>query len=504
MSQIQPVGDEQPTYTAYDQYGTSANPPALNAFMAKGQFIYLSGPEEPAGIPSPFPPYLDTIPAGMTYATNDVSNVNYPQYNYILSTFLTDGTIPIQYLDSRNNLTDAFNPLIFQQTKLVSAYSNTTAIGTNPAGTYTMTNYCSPVIGCSQPEILFNDQAGVFQFAYTHTPLLELPTGGGVLGQNTGTNPIEVVKIIKTNNINFAQPTPPTASFFTTGQSNICEHTKHSGIIFKSMEPKSFWGTVLGFDVDNLCIPESDIWGPNRTMTYQKFKDVTTSGFVGLSNNFNFVNVGAGIDPTTNNMNQPPYMGPSPLYTAKTGGNTSQTGELTYTNLLNSARWFGEQYIMQNNSFFNNGGIYADNPSVYEFPYSDFLPYYYEEYASALTATNPITAISPPLSNVENVGHYLVEIIAYGGNKEFINTNTIYQIKNIVSSYYNSSGSFQSSPFPDSYVYSHTGETQIIHSFKVRIIDPYTMDTATNIGPSSSIYVQFNKPVTQTLTQQVS
>jgi hypothetical protein len=302
----------------------------------------------------------------------------------------------------------------------------------------------------------------------------------------------------------FEPPAPPTASYFSSGQSNICEHTKHSGIIFKAMEPKSFWGTILGFDVDNLCIAESDIWGPNRTMTYQKFKDVTTSGFVGLSNNFNFVNVGAGIDPTTNNMNQPPYMGPSPVYAAKTGGNTSQTGELTYTNLLNSARWFGEQFLMQNNSFFNNGGTYADNPSVYEFPYSDFLPYYYEEYASALTATNPITAISPPLSNVENVGHYLVEIVAYGGDKEFINTNTIYQIKNIVSSYYNSSGSFQSSPFPDSYVYSHTGETQIIHSFKVRIIDPYTMDTATNIGPSSSIYVQFNKPVTQTLTQQVS
>ena len=83
--------------------------------------------------------------------------------------------------------------------------------------------------------------------------------------------------------------------------------------------------------------------------------------------------------------------------------------------------------------------------------------------------------------------------IAYGKDKEMITNNTVYQIKSIVSSYYQSSGSFQSQPFPDTYSYNHVGETQVIHSFKVRIIDPYTMDTATNLGPSSSVYIQFNK-----------
>lgn len=500
MSQIQPLGNEKSGYTAYDQYGTSFNPPTLNAFMTKGQAIALSGISATSGqgIMNPFPPYLDdTWSKAMTYATNDITNPNYPQANYVLSTFLTDAFIPPIYLDVINQTSNSFsNPLTFQQTKYTASYST----GADGDNIYTILNYTTPIIGCSQPEILYNDQAGVFQFAYTHTPLLELPTGGGVPGQNTGTNPIEVVKIIKTNNIDFAQPALPTASFFTTGQSNICEHTKHSGIIFKDMQPKNFWQTIMGFDVDNLCVKRSEIWGTQRTMTFERFKEVTTSGFVGLANNFNFTNVGTGLDPTINNLNQPPYSNVVPLYSTA----TTRGGPLTYTNLLNSARWFGEQYLMQNNSYMNAGANFKNNPSVYDFPYSNFLPYFYEEYASALTATNPITAISPPLSNVENVGHYLVEIIAYGGDKEFINTNTIYQIKNIVSSYYNSSGSFQSSPFPDSYVYEHAGSTQIIHSFKIRIIDPYTMDTATNIGPSSSIYVQFNKPLTQTLTEQVS
>ena len=509
MSQIQPLGNEVAGYTAYDQYGTSNNPPKLNAFLAKGQAIALTGEAAVAGRIveplNPYPPYLDPLiwGNGMTYATNDVTNPLYPQANYILSTFLEDGFIPPAFLDSLNGISTYSDPLTFQQTKMTSAYSSTLGgVGDN---VYTIASYASPVIGCSQPEIVFNDQAGVFQFAYTHTPLLELPTGGGVPGQNAGTDPIEVVKIIKTNNVDFASAGSPTNKFFVTGQTNITEHTKHSGIIFKDMLPKSFWQTIMGFDVDNLCVKQSEIWGSQRTMTFERFKEVTTSGFVGISNNFNFTNSnGTGLDPTINNMNQPPFLGPVPLYTAP-AGNVSRLGELTYTNLLNSARWFAEHYILQNNQYFNGyGGATNNNPSVFSFPYATFFPFFYEEYASALTATNPITAISPPLSNVENVGHYLIEIIAYGGDKEFINTNTVYQIKNIVSSYYNSSGSFQSSPFPDAYVYNHTGETQIIHSFKVRIIDPYTMDTATNIGPSSSVYVQFNKPLTQTLTEQVS
>jgi hypothetical protein len=237
-------------------------------------------------------------------------------------------------------------------------------------------------------------------------------------------------------------------------------------------------------------------------MDFAQFKSVTTSGFVGLQNNFNYRNRGAAIDPTVGNLTQPGYIGPSPTYPTPTGqlGGASLLGPLTYTNLLNSPRWFGEQFIMLNNNLFTSNPPPAEPLTL--FPYATFFPFTYEEYASALVATNPISAISPPLSNSGNVGHFLIEIVAYGKDQELITNQTVYQIKSIVSSYYQSAGSFQSQPFPDAYTYEHIGETQVIYSFKVRIIDPYTMDTAKNLGPSSSVYIQFNRALNKiSLTQ---
>jgi hypothetical protein len=490
-------------YDAYSQFGTGlVGASDKNAFLAKGQTIasFLEANDLPAA--QPMVPYRDNIwRNGMTYNSNDpyfFSKFNDYQHNCILSTFVNGTEIPPQYLDQYNVVADnSANPLCFQQTKFQAGWSG---VGDTPTPqARTVYDYTSPIIGCPQPELLYNDQAGVFQFGYTHTPLLELPSGGGVPGQNTGSNPIEVVKIIKTINIDLTTPVTDAENYFnsTLSKVNITEHTKHSGVLFKSMEPASFWQGILGFDLPNICFPQEAVYGSNKTITYSQFFKATTSGFVGLANNFNYNN----ISDTTDNLNQPPYLGPVPLYPVKAGADPEGTGELTYTNLLNSARWFGEQFVLQNNKVFGALGQGGTN-DIFTFPYSTFFPYFYEEYASALSATNPISAITPPLSNVENVGHFLIEIVAYGADKEFINNETVYQVKSILSSYYNSSGSFQSSPFPDSYVYTHTGETQIIHSFKVRIIDPYTMNTASNIGPSTSVYLQFNKQLTPVAVAQ--
>ena len=498
MASIQDRDIASGNYTAYSQFGTSREEATLNSFLTKGQQIFY-GNNGTASFPAV--PYEDNVwEQGMAYSSNDPdfkAAVGGPLANCMLAGFVQGAVIPNQYLEYEFNPVNNFNPIVFQQTKQTANYSALTP--TVPPIAVTMINYTSPVIGCSSPELVFNDQAGIFQFNYTHTPLQELPTGGGVPGQNTGTNPIEVVKIIKTINIDFTT-NPGVDNYFFPDNStvNITEHTKHSGVIFKKMEPVSFWNGILGFDLENICVKQEDIWGANANIDFPRFNSVTTSGFVGLNNNFNYNNIGA----TTDNLNQPPYLGVVPLFPLKAGTTAEGQGELTYTNLLNSARWFGEQYILQNNKIWGaNNGTYL---SAFDFPYSIFFPYFYEEYASALTATNPVSALRAPLSNVENVGHYLIEIVAYGGDKEFISNQTVYQVKNIVSSYYNSSGSFQTSPFPDSYVYTHTGETQIIHSFKVRIIDPYTMDTATTLGPSSSVYIQFNKALSQIATQQPS
>jgi len=502
MASIQKRDIGAGSYTAYSQFGTAQNEANLNSFLTKGQQIVYGN----NGTTS-FPPvaYEDTVwSEGLIYSSNDPDFKDFvgsPQTNCMLASFVQGNTIPPEYLNyTQSNYTPNTNPLCFQQTKYQSGYSAVAPAGNNPAVAVTMIDYTSPVIGCTSPELVFNDQAGIFQFNYTHTPLQELPTGGGVPGQNTGTNPIEVVKIIKTINIDFATPKGVENYFYPDNSVvNITEHTKHSGVIFKKMEPVEFWNGILGFDLEKICVKQEDIWGATANVDFPRFNAITTSGFVGLNNNFNFNNIGASTD----NLNQPPYLGVVPLFPAKTGGGSPEgTGELTYTNLLNSARWFGEQYILQNNKIWGTDN--GTNVPTINFPYSIFLPYFYEEYASALTATNPISALRAPLSNVENVGHFLIEIVAYGGDKEFVSNQTVYQVKNIVSSYYNSNGSFQTSPFNDSYVYTHTGETQIIHSFKVRIIDPYTMDTATALGPSSSVYIQFNKALSQIATQQPS
>lgn len=500
MASIQNKDTSSGSYTAYSQFGTTKEEASLNSFLAKGQQIYIGSD---ASTTYPLLPYNDTVwTLGMAYSSNDPdfkTFVGSPQANCMLASFVKGNTIPNQYLNYNqyNQYVENSNPLCFMQTKYQAGYS--AVAPTIPPEAINMINYTTPVIGCTSPELVFNDQAGIFQFNYTHTPLQELPTGGGVPGQNTGTNPIEVVKIIKTINIDFTSNPPPNYYFNPDdSQVNITEHSKHSGVIFKKMEPVSFWSGILGFDLEKICVKQEDIWGPNAKMDFPLFNAVTTSGFVGLNNNFNFNNIGASTD----NLNQPPYLGVVPLFSAKSGVSPEGKGELTYTNLLNSARWFGEQYILQNSNIWTSNT--GSTPPVLNFPYAIFFPYFYEEYASALTATNPISALRPPLSNVENVGHFLIEIVAYGGDKEFISNQTVYQVKNIVSSYYNSAGSFQTSPFPDSYVYTHTGETQIIHSFKIRIIDPYTMDTATALGPSSSVYVQFNKALSQVATQQPS
>lgn len=523
MSSISPTNSDQlaNNYNAFTQFGTgNAGANDKNAFLAKGQQIaIIPEPNNTQARAIPMTPYIDGVwKDGMAYTSNDPSfnqQVGSYQADCILASFVAGCDIPPAYLNEINATAGGLlNPLCFQQIKFQAGWSavqdpNGRGIPVDnipPAAAQTIFQYTTPIIGCPQPELLYNDQAGLFQFGYTHTPLLELPSGGGVPGQNTGTNPIEVVKIIKTTNIDFREQAASTINnefYFApaTSQVNITEHTKHSGVLFKSMEPASFWQGILGFDLPNICFPQEAVWGSQRTITYPQFFNATTSGFVGLANNFNYNNIGD----TTDNLNQPPYLGPVPLYPTKAGADPEGTGELTYTNLLNSARWFGEQYLLKNNNLWgvvNPPGPIPYKSVVYNFPYATFFPFFYEEYASALAATNPISAIIPPLSNVENVGHFLIEIVAYGADKEFINNDTVYQVKSILSSYYNSAGSFQTSPFPDSYVYTHTGETQIIHSFKVRIIDPYTMNTATNIGPSSSVYLQFNKQLTPVVVAQ--
>jgi hypothetical protein len=503
MAEVVPDDESISNFTSYQQFGTS-QPSNLNAFLTRGSYIDVVGVSVPAELDDPktnplvnpyiinlgqgFINYSGVLTSGLQFSSNAETPAQSPNDGYIFSNFLTDVDIPKPYLADRyktTNTTD--NPITITPIKYVAQYSITTSPyqeGQTLGQSFIM--YTSPLIGCNEPSLEYNDTTQVFQFTYLHTPILELPTAGSPEAQQSS-EPIEVVKICKTINIDMSNNAIPSPQY-KTGNVNIAKRTRHSGVIFKSMEPQSFWQNILGFDVPNITFSEEQIFGPNRIMDFETFNRATTSGYVGIqSSNFD-LNPNSSTDKGSQNLsnkNRPAYTSAFPLDQTPTNAGTQ-----TYSQLLNSSRWFLENFMLQNQAL-------VPMESTEPFPLAQVFNNYYEEYASASVATNPLSAISVPLSNLENSGHFLIEIVAYGKSMDFINNDTIYQIKEIVSSYYVSENSFITSPFPSSFIYSHIGESQCISSYKVRIIDPITMSAATNLGASSSVYIQVNKQLTQ-------
>ena len=471
MAQIQPQKNQN-TFTPAQQFGSDTVLSNLNAFLTKGQQI----------VPSiefidtlNYPPFEDQVPLveGLKYSSNTPGATL--ETNYVAANFLTDATYNPKYFTSlvQNGL--SFNsPLVISPTKYVSQYTKCVAYA--PVGNVQtnifLTNYASPIIGASEVSLEYNQGTSLFQFTYLHTPLLQLPTT-----DPTATEPIEVVKIIKSVNVELVAGVINQEAI---GQVNICEQTRHSGVFFQSMEPVSFWRDILGFDVANITFTPEYIWGANRQMTFTEFNAVTTSGYVGIENNFNFSVAPANA--TEINTNQPVYLDPFPTAPAI-------VGEQTYSNLLNSARWLSEQYMLANPAMYKNPG----NPFNFEI----YFRYFYEEYSSALIATNALEAIQSPLSQVSGTGHYLINIDGYQNTKnDFINDDDIYNIKSIVSSYYLSQGAFATQPFSSTALYVHNSPIpKVIDSIRVRLIDPINMKNASNIGPNSSVYLQINKIV---------
>jgi len=269
------------------------------------------------------------------------------------------------------------------------------------------------------------------------------------------------------------------------------------------MEPVNFWQQIMGFDVPNITVPLSKVWGVDRSLTFAEFNKVTTSGYVGIENNFNLTATGTPTSSTQTlvvpNKNAPAYIAPVPLVENAANPNA---GVFSYTQLLNSDQWILEHYVLQN-----------DFTPAYDEPLdpdNDMLPHYdygaiagpnsdfYEEYSSALNATNPLSAIQIPLSENNGTGHYFIEVVGYNNNvNDFINDNSIYAIKSIVASYYVSPNSFVTQPFQDTAIYEHIGDTQYINKFRVRLLDPLTMLPSAPLGPNSSVYLQLGKQMTK-------
>lgn len=255
---------------------------------------------------------------------------------------------------------------------------------------------------------------------------------------------------------------------------NICRYTKHSGIMFKKMLPYNFWGDLLGFDVKNITTTDDELL--NRKMTFQRWKNITTEGYMGITNNFDF-----NVTPFY------PFTGASPdfySYLPLSKPNTGQTStgvasDISIEQITNMAK-----EIQLNQA----EGTYTAE-AFYPFTFSS-------------VATVPLEASKAPLGSQDQTGHSLIEL-TLGYNNLFINNNGNYNVKAILSNYYQTTGSFSSAPFGDAYVYQHLGESQTLSSIKIRVLDPITMSNLQGLGPNSCIYLEVTKQITQVEADQI-
>jgi hypothetical protein len=500
----------------------------LNNFLIKGTVVdtfFAGDPDNPRPVDTGLPNsvldaarYNDNLVqnGGMLFSSNSPEFAAQPQHKGVFSNFLIDTPMQTNYFDSKfyncyGDYADQKNanfdyqfefPVMF----LPSHYAGTYMTGFGqtapndqgnlfPTAVRGTRTYNTPVVGASEISLEYNPDAAVFQFTYLHTPIMEQPLTAGTASQQAS-EPIEVVKIIKTNNVNLYGKNY-TQTGYADGEVQVCEQTRHSGIFFQSMEPIGFWRDIMGFDVPNITFSEEQVWGLQRNMNFSQFNKITTSGYVGIENEFNTTATSSGGSVSTvvvQNRNNPAYLAPMPTQTA------AKSFVYTYSELLNSDEWILENYVLHNDSSIFAPVVQGEGDQVY-YNYGSIAgqeAYFFEEYASALNATNALQAIQIPLSQTNGSGHYFVEIVGYNNNvNDFINDNSIYAIKCIVASYYVSPNSFITAPFADPSVYEHIGETKYINTFKVRLLDPLTMLPAAPLGPNSSVYLQLGKQITK-------
>jgi len=264
----------------------------------------------------------------------------------------------------------------------------------------------------------------------------------------------------------------PVSGSVTNIQRNICRYSKHSGIMFKRMQPFTFWNDLLGFDVNEIVTTDDEL--NNRTMTMEKFKRITTDGYMGQTNNFDF-----NIKPT---IPVPSYTPNFYSYLPLATQNSAQTASGVAADIsIEQVLEIAQDYC-----------FYTQQPNA-----QVYFPFTFSS-----VATIPLEASKAPLGAVDQTGHSLIEL-TLGYNNLFINNKGNYNVKAILSNYYQSPGSFSSMPFGDAYVYQHLGESMQLSTIKIRILDPITMNNLQGLGGNSCIYLQVDKTISQLEADQI-
>ena len=312
----------------------------------------------------------------------------------------------------------------------------------------------SQSVGATAISLIYNSDSGKFEWEYMHTPL-QNPAS---LVQQTqppqdGGPPIESVILACSLNDG-------------TSVVNICKYTRHSGIIFKKMEPISFWDGIMGFDVPNITVNDEMIY--NMQIPSFKFNNISTQGYMGNNDMYDFSN------PTFHPPNSDSY----PYTKATTPASTTAGGSGVASD-VNISQFMSLLRISNR---------------------STTLIYYPFVFSSI--ATLPLQAKRSPVASIDQTGHTLIEILGYNG--DFINDSNNFQIKAVVSNYYQTTGAFTSLVFEDSYRYVHIGESMQIQYLKCRIIDPFTMETLQGIGRNNCVYLIVDKSLSVVQQKQVT
>jgi hypothetical protein len=317
---------------------------------------------------------------------------------------------------------------------------------------------------------------------------------------------------------------------------------KKSGILLNKMEPASFW-EQLGFNIDALTVDfdqePTQGYEQGFKMSFNEFQAKTTGGFCGSSNIYN------PIFKTANSADQPCCPDTELIYLTATP--PAQSNSYPVVDAYSTTPLVvGTEYIIINHGdvYLNEQGQLGKNydwssiggPNTGNNPNGTIFtatstgfdknsppngaygwqdppnPPQVKQQATVLITTtqmqntyfqventNTLNAQTIPTVR-DGTGHYLLELTAYNSN--YIDGDSKYEIKAIISAYWVTPGSFVSVPFADTYNFFGTGSPITLSALKVRILDPFTMQDAV-IGPNSSIYLQVNKMLTEQAVAQI-
>ena len=410
-------------------------------------------------IPNDGRPTPNLNPGYDPYSPNP--NIWIPPQSLACKSIISDYPIQNPSLNLPTNITDPKNFYLYPLKKLYTGAYNFFGGEDNDGGeTHWVSKYNFPILGATEISLVYNDASSVFEWQYLHTPILQATTTTGASGDYQ-----EVVGLVKTDNL-FQYPDSD-GGYILNGNISMCKLDRKSGVMFRSMNPPSFWFDLLGFD-PSIVVQDSEVMGEITTTTkfpYKRFLDITTGGFLGIADNF---------DQSVVPVNEP--FNPSILNAPK----------LLLFNAITDIWELIEDFLGQDPAE-AEGMVNILGDALY-----NGVNLHYDSRWFQSISTVPLQAIRAPLNQgSDNAGHQLVEITGYQSN--FLNEQDRYEIKAIISSYYVSPNSFTTSPFQDTYIYTHIGAPININTYTVRILDPLTMQKVKTLGTNSTIYLQITK-----------